>query len=104
MKLNNFMEKWKRSIPSGMCCPDLEMLEGEVLCEKLGAETWVHAFSVTDLPLAPAERFAALFRDQDIGMVEKIAMDLADIAYGDNAHWKLVRMSHANYHSSCLCW
>lgn len=61
------------------------MLEGEVLCEKLGAETWVHAFSVTDLPLAPAERFAALFRDQDIGMVEKIAMDLADIAYGDNA-------------------
>lgn len=64
MKLSNFMEKWKRSIPSGMCCPDLQMLEGEVLCEKLGAETWVHAFSVTDLPLAPAERFAALFRER----------------------------------------
>jgi hypothetical protein len=45
-----------------------------------------------------------MLNDQDIGMVEKIAMDLADIAYGDNAHWKLVRMSHANYHSSCLCW
>jgi hypothetical protein len=40
------------------------MLEGEVLCEKLGAETWVHAFSVTDLPLAPAERFATLFRER----------------------------------------
>jgi sister chromatid cohesion protein DCC1 len=64
MKLSNFMEKWKRSIPSGMCCPNLEMLEGEVLCEKLGAETWVHAFSVTDLPLAPAERFATLFRER----------------------------------------
>ncbi|KAJ1292753.1 hypothetical protein BS78_01G014600 [Paspalum vaginatum] len=63
MKLTNFMDKWKRSIPSGIC-PDLQMLEGEVLCEKLGAETWVHAFSVTDLPLAPAERFAALFRER----------------------------------------
>jgi hypothetical protein len=26
-----------------------------------------------------------MLNDQDIGMVEKIAMDLADIAYGDNA-------------------
>jgi sister chromatid cohesion protein DCC1 len=40
---------------------DLQMLEGEVLCEKLGAETCVHALSVEDLPLMPAERFAALF-------------------------------------------
>jgi len=63
MKLANFMDKWERSIPSGMRA-DLQMLEGEVLCEKLGAETWVHAFSVADLPLTPADRFAALFREQ----------------------------------------
>jgi sister chromatid cohesion protein DCC1 len=63
MKLANFMDKWERSIPSGMRA-DLQMLEGEVLCEKLGAETWVHAFSVADLPLTPADRFAALFRER----------------------------------------
>ncbi|TVU44083.1 hypothetical protein EJB05_03513, partial [Eragrostis curvula] len=63
MKLGNFMDKWERNIPSGMRA-DLQMLEGEVLCEKLGAETWVHAFSVADLPLTPAERFAALFRER----------------------------------------
>jgi sister chromatid cohesion protein DCC1 len=63
MKFANFMDKWEKSIPSGMCV-DLQMLEGEVLCEKLGAETWVHAFSVADLPLTPAERFAALFRER----------------------------------------
>ncbi|KAF8757480.1 hypothetical protein HU200_011005 [Digitaria exilis] len=63
MKLANFMDKWERSIPSGMHA-DLQMLEGEVLFEKLGAETWVHAFSVADLPLTPADRFAALFRER----------------------------------------
>lgn len=63
MKLANFMGKWERSIPSGMHA-DLQMLEGEVLFEKLGAETWVHAFSIADLPLTPAERFAALFRER----------------------------------------
>uniref|UniRef100_A0A0E0DL87 Sister chromatid cohesion protein DCC1 n=1 Tax=Oryza meridionalis TaxID=40149 RepID=A0A0E0DL87_9ORYZ len=63
MKLENFMDKWERSIPSGMRA-DLQMLEGEVLCEKLGTETWVHTFSVADLPLAPAERFAALFQER----------------------------------------
>lgn len=63
MKLNNFVDKWERSIPSGMRA-DLEMLEGEVLYEKLGVETWVHAFSVADLPLTPGERFAALFRER----------------------------------------
>jgi sister chromatid cohesion protein DCC1 len=58
--LSNFTDKWERSIPSRMRA-DLQMLEGEVLCEKLGAETCVHALSVEDLPLMPAERFAALF-------------------------------------------
>ncbi|KAL5210589.1 hypothetical protein ABZP36_006212 [Zizania latifolia] len=63
MKFENFMDKWERSIPSGMCT-DPQMLEGEVLCEKIGAETWVHAFSVAGLPLSPADRFAALFRER----------------------------------------
>ncbi|KAG2544580.1 sister chromatid cohesion protein DCC1-like [Panicum virgatum] len=63
MKLANFMDKWERSVPSGMCV-DLQMLEGEVLCDKLGAETWVRAFSVADLPLTPADRFAALFSER----------------------------------------
>ncbi|GJN05081.1 hypothetical protein PR202_ga22682 [Eleusine coracana subsp. coracana] len=63
MKLGNFMDKWERSIPSGMRA-DIQMLEGEVLCEKLGAEIWLHAFSVADLPLTPTERFAALFRER----------------------------------------
>ncbi|CAN6297087.1 unnamed protein product [Urochloa humidicola] len=63
MKLSNFMDKWKKSIPLGMSA-DLQMLEGEVLSEKLGAETWVHAFSVANLPLTPAERFAALFHER----------------------------------------
>jgi sister chromatid cohesion protein DCC1 len=62
-KLSNFMDKWERSIPSGMR-PDIQILEGEVLCEKLGAEIWIHAFSVADLPVTPAERFAALFRER----------------------------------------
>jgi hypothetical protein len=63
MKLNSFMDKWERSIPSGMRA-DLQMLEGEVLYEKRGTETWVHAFRVADLPLTPAERFAALFLER----------------------------------------
>ncbi|KAK3119332.1 hypothetical protein QOZ80_9BG0718130 [Eleusine coracana subsp. coracana] len=63
MKLGNFMDKWERSIPSGMHA-DIQMLEGEVLCEKIGAEIWLHAFSVADLPLTPTERFAALFRER----------------------------------------
>ncbi|KAM0849333.1 hypothetical protein ACQ4PT_053781 [Festuca glaucescens] len=63
MKLNSFMDKWERSIPSGMRA-DLQMLEGEVLYQKRGTETWVHAFRVADLPLTPAERFAALFLER----------------------------------------
>lgn len=58
--LESFMEEWERSIPDGMQ-PNLEMLEGEVLMERIGIETWVWAFSVSSLPSTPAERFAALF-------------------------------------------
>ncbi|MQL95351.1 hypothetical protein Taro_028014 [Colocasia esculenta] len=63
MKLGNFMEKWISGLPHGMQ-GDLEMLEGEVLYETLGVETWVHAFSVSDLPSTPADRFAALFQER----------------------------------------
>ncbi|XP_072965569.1 uncharacterized protein [Typha angustifolia] len=63
MKLENFMEIWMRSIPSGMCA-DLKMLEAEVLFEKLGVETWIRSFSVGVLPSNPTERFAALFKER----------------------------------------
>ncbi|MQL95346.1 hypothetical protein Taro_028011 [Colocasia esculenta] len=63
MKLGNFMEKWISGLPHGMQ-GDLEMLQGEVLYETLGVETWVHAFSVSDLPSTPADRFAALFQER----------------------------------------
>lgn len=41
-----------------------DMLEGEVLTEKLGVETWVHLFSVSSLPSTPAERFKILFKER----------------------------------------
>ncbi|KAF9625120.1 hypothetical protein IFM89_019209 [Coptis chinensis] len=63
MKMESFMEKWMQKIPSGMSV-SFEMLEGEVLLEKLGIETWIRSFSVSSLPLTPAERFAALFRER----------------------------------------
>lgn len=63
MKMESFMEKWMRSIPSAMHA-ELRMLEGEVLYEKIGVETWVRAFSAAALPSTPAERFAALFQER----------------------------------------
>ncbi|KAJ0110639.1 hypothetical protein Patl1_00024 [Pistacia atlantica] len=62
-KMDNFMEEWKQKVPKGMH-PDFEMLEGEVLKEKFGVESWVHAFSVSSLPSTPAERFSTLFRER----------------------------------------
>ncbi|WCJ23083.1 Sister chromatid cohesion protein DCC1 [Euphorbia peplus] len=62
-KLENFKEEWSQEIPYGMEA-SFEMLEGEVLTEKLGVETWVRAFSVTSLPSTPAERFDILFRER----------------------------------------
>ncbi|KAJ6314676.1 hypothetical protein OIU78_018203 [Salix suchowensis] len=52
-----------RRIPGGMQI-SFDMLEGEVLTEKLGVETWVYSFSVSSLPLTPAERFNMLFRER----------------------------------------
>ncbi|KAG6519706.1 sister chromatid cohesion protein DCC1-like [Zingiber officinale] len=63
MKLESFLHKWKHGIPPAMCT-DLKMLEGEVLFEKLGIETWIRAFRVSALPSSPAERFASLFKER----------------------------------------
>ncbi|XP_010544546.1 PREDICTED: sister chromatid cohesion protein DCC1 [Tarenaya hassleriana] len=61
MRLENFMQEWRQKIPEGMEA-NFEMLEGEVLTEKLGIETRVYAFSVRSLPSTPAERFSSLFK------------------------------------------
>ncbi|KAJ4825852.1 hypothetical protein Tsubulata_023367 [Turnera subulata] len=63
MKMDNFMEEWLRKIPEGMNV-SFSMLEGEVLTDKFGVETWVYAFRVSSLPSTPAERFAMLFRER----------------------------------------
>lgn len=63
MKLEIFMEKWARKLPDGMDA-SFEMLEGEVLTEKLGIETRVYSFSVSSLPTTPAERFSILFQQR----------------------------------------
>lgn len=62
-KMESFMEEWMRKIPEGMQA-SFDMLEGEVLTERHGANTWVRAFSVSSLPSAPAERFAILFKER----------------------------------------
>ncbi|KAL0720520.1 hypothetical protein Bca4012_035119 [Brassica carinata] len=61
MRVESFMEEWKKKIPEGME-EKFEMLEGEVLTEKIGIETRVYTFSVRSLPSTPAERFAVLFK------------------------------------------
>lgn len=63
MKMETFMAEWMRKIPDGMHA-SFDMLEGEVLTEKLGIETLVYYFSVSSLPSTPAERFNILFRER----------------------------------------
>lgn len=63
MKLEIFKEKWLRKFPDGMNA-SFDILEGEVLTEKLGIETWVYSFSVSSLPSAPSERFSRLFKER----------------------------------------
>ncbi|RAL53976.1 hypothetical protein DM860_004447 [Cuscuta australis] len=63
MKVEGFMEEWRRKIPDGMDA-SFEMLEGEVLTETIGIEAWVHAFSVSSLSSVPAERFSKLFQER----------------------------------------
>ncbi|CAN8318461.1 unnamed protein product [Cochlearia groenlandica] len=61
MRLESFIEEWEKKIPEGMV-GRLEMLEGEVLTEKIGIETRVYTFSVRSLPSTPEERFSVLFK------------------------------------------
>ena len=61
--MESFMKEWMQKIPEGMQA-SFDMLEGEVLTERLGVETWIHAFSVSSLPSSPAERFSILFRER----------------------------------------
>ncbi|XP_047338415.1 sister chromatid cohesion protein DCC1 [Impatiens glandulifera] len=63
MKLENFMVEWEKKVPDGMVAK-FEMLEGEVLVEKIGIATWIYGFSVSSLPATPAERFGVLFRER----------------------------------------
>ncbi|XP_058761743.1 uncharacterized protein LOC131635153 [Vicia villosa] len=62
-KLESFMEEWRKKTPDEMQ-PSFDLMEGEVLTEKLGVETWVRAFRVSSLPSTPAERFSILFRER----------------------------------------
>ncbi|KAI9092988.1 hypothetical protein K1719_027511 [Acacia pycnantha] len=62
-KLESFMDEWRQKIPDGMQ-PSFDLLEGEVLTERIGVETWIHAFSVSSLPSTPAERFSILFKER----------------------------------------
>lgn len=62
-KLESFMDELRQMIPEGMH-PSFDLMEGEVLTERVGVETWVRAFSVASLPSTPAERFSILFREK----------------------------------------
>ncbi|QCD95508.1 sister chromatid cohesion protein DCC1 [Vigna unguiculata] len=62
-KLESFMDEWRKKVPDGMQ-PTFDLVEGEVLIERIGVETWIRAFSVASLPSNPAERFAILFRER----------------------------------------
>lgn len=63
VKKDKFLEEWKSKIPRGMQT-SFEMLEGEVLTERIGVEIWIRAFSVSSLPSTPAERFSILFKER----------------------------------------
>ncbi|KAK9051616.1 hypothetical protein SSX86_028243 [Deinandra increscens subsp. villosa] len=63
MKMESFMEEWIRKVPGGMVV-SLDMLEGEILVEKLGIQLWIYAFSVSSLPSDPANRFSRLFQER----------------------------------------
>lgn len=63
MKIESFMEEWTRKVPGGMVV-SFDMLEGEVLVEKLGIQSFVYAYSVSSLPSDPANRFSRLFQER----------------------------------------
>lgn len=63
MKMESFMEEWRRKVPERMSV-NFDILEAEVLTETLGIQTWVYAFSISSLPCDPAARFSALFHER----------------------------------------
>ncbi|KAI3743742.1 hypothetical protein L1987_56807 [Smallanthus sonchifolius] len=63
MKMESFMEEWISKVPGGMVA-SFDMLEGEILVEKLGIQSLVYAFSVSSLPSDPANRFSRLFQER----------------------------------------
>lgn len=63
MKMESFMEEWRRKVPERMSV-NFDILEGEVLTETLGIQTWVYAYSISSLPCDPAARFSALFHER----------------------------------------
>ncbi|KAL2930208.1 Sister chromatid cohesion protein DCC1 [Bienertia sinuspersici] len=63
LKMEKFMEEWNSKIPHGMQT-SFDMLEGEILTERIGVEIWIRAFSVSSLPTTPAERFSILFKER----------------------------------------
>ncbi|XP_074272795.1 uncharacterized protein LOC141596506 [Silene latifolia] len=63
VKMEKFMEEWRCKVPDVMQAR-FEMLESEVLIERIGVETWVRAFSISSLPSTPAERFSILFKER----------------------------------------
>ncbi|KAG0586272.1 hypothetical protein KC19_2G077700 [Ceratodon purpureus] len=62
-RLEDFVDAWKNNIPTGLQ-PELEMLKGEFLIEKIGGDSWLRLYSVSTLPSKPAERFSALFKEK----------------------------------------
>lgn len=63
MRMEKFMAEWMRKVPDGMQAT-IDMLEGEILTEKVGIETWFYGFSRSSLPSSPAERFSVLFQER----------------------------------------
>lgn len=62
-RLEDFVDAWKNNIPTGIQ-PELEMLKGEVLIERIGGNSWLRLYSVSTLPSKPAERFSVLFKEK----------------------------------------
>ena len=63
IRMESLVEEMDRKTPESMRA-SFEMLEGEVLTERFGVDTWVRGFSVSSLPSTPPERFSALFTER----------------------------------------
>ncbi|KAK9757716.1 hypothetical protein RND81_01G181800 [Saponaria officinalis] len=63
VRMEKFMDEWRCKVPAGMQA-SFDMLESEVLTERIGVEIWVRPFSISSLPSTPAERFSILFKER----------------------------------------